>query len=70
MTSDIGSGMINSMDETSKLKGAVDCDWVIIGKPGTKLNLRFLTQDPASSLAAAKDVRITYITALKYPGED
>ena len=50
MTSDNGSGIIRSQDETKSIKGAVDCDWVIIGKPGSTLNLKFLTQDSTKAL--------------------
>ena len=45
VTSDQGSGTINSLDETKQRKGAVNCDWVIIGRPGSNVKLNFLTQD-------------------------
>ena len=47
VTSDNGFGTIHSRDETNRIDGAVDCDWVIIGKPGSKLNLRFVTEEEA-----------------------
>ena len=45
VTSDSGAGEINSLDKTSALEGKIECDWVIIGKPGSILNLKFLAQN-------------------------
>ena len=45
VTSDGGAGEINSLDKTSALEGKIECDWVIIGKPGSILNLKFLAQN-------------------------
>ena len=54
MSSDSGSGTINSHDETRGIEGAVDCDWVVIGRPGRKLNLKFVTEKTRSSDAAVE----------------
>ena len=62
MSSDSGSGTINSHDETRGIEGAVDCDWVVIGHPGKKLNLKFVTEKTRSSDAAVEVSLCTVLT--------
>ena len=41
VTSETGSGTIHTRDETRFHYGQVQCDWVIIGRPGTHIGLTF-----------------------------
>ena len=48
VSSDTGSGSIVSAENTKYMEGAVDCDWVIVGKPSSSISLKFNSQTSRS----------------------